>query len=142
MGINRRITALVLGIVLTGSVACHFSVSTANLSSLKLGKDKGVTEETTSFATGDTIYAIATVSNAPGKVSLKGGVSVEDVPGQDVGPIPSLQLAKDLDGSGSMTFTFSPPADGWPKGKYKFDVVMLNENGEQKDQKTVSFTVA
>ena len=40
-----------------------------------------------------------------------------------------------------MTFTFSSPADGWPKGKFKVEPMMLNENGEQKDQKSASFTV-
>jgi hypothetical protein len=130
-----------LGLVLIANVACNFSVSTANMSSLKLGKDKTVTQETSSFGTADTIYAVATISNAPGKVKVKGRLAVEDVPGQQTGPIPGLETTLDLAGSGTATFTFSPPADGWPKGKYNVEAVMLNENGEQKDQKTVSFTV-
>jgi hypothetical protein len=48
----------------------------------------------------------------------------------------------DLPGSGTATFTFTPPPAGWPKGKYKLEVVMLNENGEQKDQKTAEFSVS
>ena len=66
---------------------------------------------------------------------------VEDVPGQQSGPITGLESSVDLPGSGTATFTFSPPSSGWPKGKYKMEVVMLNEKGEQKDQKTASFTV-
>lgn len=137
----RRNLTLALGILLSANVACNFSVSTANLSSLKLGKDKAITQETNSFGQGDTIHAVAVVSNAPGKVQVKGRLAVEDVPGQQNGPIPGLETTLDLAGSGTATFTFTPPPDGWPKGKYKVDALMLNENGEQKDQKSASFTV-
>jgi hypothetical protein len=117
-------------------------MTTANISSLKLGTDKGVSKETTSFSTGDTIYGLAEVSNAPSKVKVKGSFIVDEVEGEKSGPVPSLDTTVDLPGSGTATFTYSPPPAGWPKGKYKLEVVMLNENGEQKDQKTISFTVS
>jgi len=47
----------------------------------------------------------------------------------------------ELPGSGTATFTFTPPASGFPAGKYKIEVAMLNEDGEQKDQKSATFTV-
>lgn len=130
-----------VGLALIASAACSFSLSTANMSSLKLGKDKTITHETSSFAPTDTVYGVAEISNAPGNVKVKGQLAIEDVPGQQTGPIPSLATTVDLPGSGTATFTFSPPPDGWPKGKYKLEAVMLNENGEQKDQKTASFIV-
>lgn len=141
MRTTRWSLTLGVGFVLIANVACNFSVSTANMSSLKLGKDKTVTQETSSFGSADTIYAIAVISNAPGKVKVKGQLAVEDVPGQKSGPIPELETTVDLPGSGTATFTFSPPPAGWPKGKYKLEALMLNENGEQKDQKTAGFTV-
>jgi len=128
--------------VLIGAVACSLSVTTANISSLKLGKDKSVSQETSNFSTGDTIYGVAEISNAPGKLKVKGRLVVDDVEGQQSGPIPGLETTVDLAGSGTATFTFSPPTDGWPKGKYKMEVLMLNEDGAQKDQKTASFTVS
>ena len=131
-----------LGLLLVSAVACSFSVSTANLSSLKLGTDKTVTRETTTFSASDTIYGVAEVSNAPSKVKVKGRFIVEDVEGEKSGPIPSLETTVDLPGSGTATFTFTPPPAGWPKGKYKLEVVMLNENGDQKDQKTAEFSVS
>jgi hypothetical protein len=142
MKINRWILALGVSLLLAVSFACHFSVSTANLSSLKLSKDKTASQETNTFAEGDTVYAVAVVSNAPGKVKVKGRLSIEDVPGENSGPITGLEKILDLPGSGSATYTFSPPPDGWPKGKYKMEVFMLNEDGEQKDQKAASFTVS
>ena len=138
----QRCLSVAIGLVLISAAACSFSVSTANLSSLKLGTDKSVTKETNTFSTTDTIYGVAEVSNAPSKVKVKGTFIVEDVEGEKSGPVPSLDTTVDLPGSGTATFTFTPPASGWPKGKYKLDVVMLNENGEQKGQKSASFTVS
>jgi hypothetical protein len=141
MRTTRWNLTLGLVLVLIANVACNFSLSTANMSSLKLGKDKTVTQETSSFGSSDTIYAVAVISNAPEKVKVKGRLAVEDVPGHQSGPIPGLETTVDLPASGTATFTFSPPSDGWPKGRYKLEALMLNENGEQKDQKSAIFTV-
>ncbi len=142
MRITRWGLTLALAALVCGALACNFSVSTANLSSLKLGKDKEVNTETSSFAPSDTIYAVATVSNAPGAVKVKGRLVIEDVAGETPGPIPGLEKTLDLPGSGTATYTFTPPPTGFPAGKYKVEVLMLNENGEQKDQKSAGFTVS
>ena len=131
-----------LGFVLACAYACSFSATTANISSLKLGKDRTVSPETSSFDTSDTIYGVAVISNAPGKIKVKGRLAVDDVAGQQSGPITGLEKTLELAGSGTATFTFSPPTAGWPKGKYKLEVLMLNENGEQKDEKAASFSVS
>ena len=124
------------------TAACHVSFTTANISSLKMGKDKSVTQESSNFTANDTIYAVATISNNPGSVKVKGRLVVEDIPGQKTGPIPGLETTVDLPSSGQASFYFSPPPAGWPKGKYKMEVFMLNEDGEQKDQKSATFTVS
>jgi hypothetical protein len=139
---NRLNFSLGLGLLLVTALACNYSATTANISSLKLGKDKDVKQDTTSFAATDTVYAVAEVSNVPDKVKVKGRLIVEDVEGEDKGPIPGLEKTLELPGSGTASFTFSPPESGWPKGKYKFEVLMMNEAGEQKDQKSVSFTTS
>ena len=129
-------SALLLVVVL----AC--SMSTANLSSLKVGKDKAVTSETSTFGPNDTIYAIGTVSNAPGKVKVKGQIAFDDVAGQQPGLVPGAETTVELPGSGTAIYTFTPPPNGWPKGKYKVEVTMMDDSGTQKDQKTASFTVS
>ncbi|HZE71759.1 MAG TPA: hypothetical protein VE135_19800 [Pyrinomonadaceae bacterium] len=131
-----------LGIMLLVALACKFSATTANISSLKLGKNKTVSSETSNFGPSDTVYAVAEISNASEKLKVKGRLAIEDVPGQKTGPIPGLEDEVDLPGSGTATFSFTPPASGWPKGKYKVDVIMLNEAGEQKDEKSATFTVS
>ena len=131
-------SALLVGIAL----GCNFSATTANISSLKLGKDKAVSSETSSFAPGDTIYAVGTVSNSPGKVKVKGVVAFDDVSGQTAGPVPGAEATVDLPGSGTATFTFTPTTVGWPAGKYKLEITMTDDNGKQVDQKTATFTVS
>lgn len=133
--------AVSLGVLVFAALACNFSASTANISDLKLGKDQAATQQTSSFAATDTIYAVATISNAPGAVKVKGRLAIEDVEGEDKGPIPGLEKTLDLPGSGTATYTFTPPAGGFPKGKYKIEVFMLNEAGEQKDEKSASFNI-
>jgi hypothetical protein len=133
--------AVSLGVLVFAALACNFSASTANISDLKLGKDQAASQQTSSFAATDTIYAVATISNAPGAVKVRGLLAIEDVEGENSGPIPGLEKTLDLPGSGTATYTFTPPSGGFPKGKYKVEVFMLNEAGEQKDQKSASFTV-
>lgn len=142
MQTNIRNAAFALGLLLAVGLACNFSASTANISGLKLGKDKDATAETSSFASGDTVYAVATISNVPDKVKVKGRLVVDDVAGQQSGPVPGLENTLELAGDGTATFTFTPPESGWPKGKYKVEVLMMNEAGEQKDQKSANFSVS
>jgi hypothetical protein len=128
-----------LGGLLAVALACN--MTTANISSVKIGKDKAATQETTSFDPNGTVYVVATISNSPGKIKVKGRMDFDDVEGQKPGPIPGLEKTLDLDGSGTATYSFTPPPEGWPKGKYKVEVIMTTDSGEQKDQKTVSFSV-
>jgi len=138
---NTNKVAPAAALALLGALAFACNYSTANLSSLKLGKDRAVTTETSTFASTDAVYAVATISNAPGKVKVKGQLVVEDVPGQKTGPVPGLEKTLDLEGSGTATFSFTPPPDGWPPGKYKVETVLMDEKGEQKDQKSATYTV-
>lgn len=140
MRTNRVNLALSLGLLIVAGLACNYSATTANISDLKLSKDKDGSQATTTFAASDTVYAVATVSNAPGKVKVKGLLAIENVEGEQAGPIPGLEKTLDLDGSGTATFTFSPPTSGWPKGKYKVEVTMMDDGGQQKDQKSASFS--
>ncbi|HXT64064.1 MAG TPA: hypothetical protein VN696_13580 [Pyrinomonadaceae bacterium] len=139
---KRNHLASVSGLVLFVAVLFACNYSSAHLGSLKVGKDRAVSQESNSFAPSDAVYAVATVSNAPGKVKVKGQLVIEDVPGQKPGPVPNLEKTLDLDGSGNATFSFTPPPSGWPTGKYKIEVTMTNDKGEQKDQKTASFSVS
>lgn len=134
--------AISLGLLVFVAVACNFSASTANISELKIYKDKAGTQQTSTFAPSDTVYAVATIANVPSPVKAKGRLVIEDVEGYSSGtPVPGAETTVDVPGSAPVTYTFTPPSAGFPKGKYKVEVVMINEAGEQKDQKSESFTV-
>ena len=133
----RSMLVISLGVFVVLALACKFSASTANISGLKIGKDKSVTTEISSFAPNDTVYAVVTISNSMTKVKVKGRLVPEDAPGEK-GPESTVELPS----SGTATFTFTPPASGFPAGKYKIEVIMMNEEGEQKDTKSATFTVS
>lgn len=143
MSVKRLNMACALGLLLMSVLACKFSFTTANISNLKLGKDKDASTPASSFAPRDTIYVVADVSNAPSKMKLKARLLVDSVEGFSAGSLfPGAETTIDLPGSATGTFTFTPPGAGWPNGSYKVEVNMLNEDGEQKDQKTANFSVS
>jgi hypothetical protein len=120
-------------------IACN--MSTANMSSFKVGKDKEVKTEASSFKSGDTIYGVATISNAPGKVSVKFQLTADDVKGMTKGEmIKGSDVNIDLPGSGTATYSLPIP-DGVPSGKYILTADMHNDANEKKDSKTVTITI-
>lgn len=137
MRIIKRSLVPVLGALFLAS-ACNFS--TAHINSVKLAKDKAMTQESATFAPTDTIYAVADIGNA-GKTKDKGQLVIVDVAGQQAGPIPGLEATVDVDSGQNANFNFSPPTAGWPAGKYKLEVTMTDENGTTKGTKSADFTV-
>lgn len=83
MQVKNSYLIFCLSFILLTLPACSVSMTTANISSLKLGKDKSVSQETATFETGDGIYAAAVVSNVPSAVKVKARLLVDDVPGQE-----------------------------------------------------------
>jgi hypothetical protein len=135
MRTTRLNGALSLGLLVAVVLAC--SASTANLSSLKLSKDKSGSPEASTFGARDTVYVVGTVSNAPGKVKVKGRLVADGAEG-----LLPLDTTIDLAGSGTAIFTFTPPPEGWPNGKYKVEVILTDEDGKERDTKTASFSVS
>lgn len=137
---NKLQFALSIAALLVAGLACN--MSTANMSSLKVGKDEGVKQESSSFKIGETIHAIATISNAPGKTTVKFNLAADEVEGMTKGElVPGANV--DLvvpDGGGTATYEITPPS-GAPVGKYTLTADMHDESGEKKDGKTVSITI-
>jgi hypothetical protein len=141
MGTRRLSFILVLGLILSAASACSFT--TANISGMKLSKDREGTAETNTFAPRDNIYARASVSNVPSKVSLKFRLITEKVQGQpENAPVTQFDTTVEMPSDGVGIYSLSPPTAGWPAGKYRIDVTMHIESGEQKDQETATFTVS
>lgn len=138
----RNLTFLVIVTLAAGLAGCSFSVTTAHLDSLSIAKDKAGKVPSNTFGPHDQIHARATVANVPSKVTLKWQLITEQVDGQPHdAPVSALDMTVDLPSDGSSSYDLSPPEDGWPVGKYRIEVRMLVESGEQKDQKIAPFTV-
>lgn len=139
IGLSSRAVGLTVMLVAMG--AC--SSGPPSVSDLKVGKDKEVTQAATTFDAHDTLYAVATIANPPANGKVVGHLSVVDVPGQQAGPIPGLEMTLNLAGGlNTANFNFVAPTAGWPNGKYKIDVVLLDASGAEKGQKSAEVTTS
>ena len=132
-----------LAVILIAALACNKSFTTANISSVKISKDKSATSETSTFAPSDTVYVVAQISNTSDTHKVTSRILYDDVKGQDAGKlVPGGDTTIDVPGAATATFTLSPPGPGWAGGKYKVEVTMKDDEGKQIDQKTVSLSVS
>ncbi|HEX7154219.1 MAG TPA: hypothetical protein VF618_22215 [Thermoanaerobaculia bacterium] len=128
-------------VLLVAAGAC--SSGPPAISEVKMGKDKDVTQAATTFDARDTLFAVANIDNPPANGKVVGRLSVVEVEGQQAGPIPGLETALDLGSNlNTANFNFTAPTAGWPNGKYRFDVVLLDEAGAEKGQKSAEFTTS
>jgi hypothetical protein len=131
---------LALGLLVGAVLACN--ATTANISSLKLSTDEEGKNEAKSFKPGDKVYAIAQISNNPGKVQTKFRILYDNVEGENSGAlVEGAEKTLDVDGSRPAIFWITLPNRGFSNGRYKLEVSMLTESGEQKDQETATFDV-
>lgn len=134
-------TAITLCMLLALVLAC--SATTANISSLKVSTDEEGKNEARNFKPGDRVYAVAQISNNVGKVTARFRLLFDDVDGQTAGTmVPGAEKTLDVEGSRPAIFWITLPSEGFDNGRYKFEVSMLTESGEQKDQKTETFEVS
>ena len=130
-----------MGMVLAVVLAC--SATTANISSLKITTDEEGKTEAKTFKPGDKVYAIANIANNGGKVQAKFRVLYDNVAGEKAGElVQGAEKTLDIEGSRPAVFWITLPPAGFGNGRYKVEVSMLTESGEQKDQKTATFDIA
>lgn len=136
---NKYLAVSVLALMSFAFQACSFS--TANLSSLKVSKEKEAAAEASSFNAGETLYAKANVSNNPGKVKVKLYMVAEDAKGLTKGTtVPGSEVSLDVDGDGAANYNL-PIEAGLPSGSYKLNADMINESGEKKDSKSAEVRI-
>lgn len=131
---NLKTFSIALGLIVFVALGCN--MSTANMSSLKVGKDAAASSESTSFKPGETIYAVAMISNNPGKVKVN--FQMTDSTGK---ALPGSEVSLDIDGDRTANYSLPLP-ESFDAGSYKLTADMINDAGEKKDSKTVSVTVA
>ncbi len=132
---------LIVGFVL----ACNWS--TANVKDIKMSKDQDGKDSMSKVAPGETIYAVSSVANNPGKVKIKWRVLYDDVKGKKSGDVATILdgadgKSMDIDGDRSVYLSLKFPSSGAPNGRYKVELTLHNEKDELKDTKTATFDVA
>jgi hypothetical protein len=134
---KKHISAvLALGLLVIVAAACSGSFSTANISELKFGKTDDANPATTTFKTGEDIYAVATVSNASGKYKLNWRITYEKVAGKAAGEEIGTKSI-DFDGSKVLWQQFSSPLPG----EYKAEATLTDESGKKLDSKSGTVTI-
>ena len=121
---------------------CSFSFTTAHITTFVVSSDKEGTHAASSFAPSDPIFAKVAIGNAPGKITLKWGMTAEKVEGlAEHSPLPQLDKTYELPGEGTSTYSLTPPHTGWPAGTYSVHVSMLDDSGAEKDKRSATITV-
>jgi hypothetical protein len=127
---NKINSVIALCTLIFIAMACNASFTTANISSFNFGKNDKADPPTTNFNVGETVYAVANVSNTSGKHKLKFKITPSD---KNIKP-----FEKDFDFTGpanaNIYFVAVAP------GEYKVDVVLLDESGKEIDKKSGSIT--
>ena len=141
MTTNKWNFILAFALIVAVILAC--SATTAHIGSLKVSTDEEGKNEKNSFKPGDKIYSIAQIANNPGKVKAQFRVSFDSVEGQKAGTlVEGAEKTLEVDGSRPAIFWITLPARGFHNGRYKVEVNMLTESGEQKDQKAATFDIS
>jgi hypothetical protein len=118
--------------------ACMFGPSVRDV---KLGKDSEVTQRVKAFNTADTLYAVATIKGAPENAKVRAQLVAVDVVRVKPGLIRGLDMTIDLlPGMKRASFNFMAPPTGWPDGKYRLEVLLLDGAGKEKARGGAEFT--
>lgn len=134
---KNSISIVAVAMVLLVGLACSGNFTTANISELKFGTNNKAEPASTAFNTGESIYALAVVSNAPDKkYLLKWRITYDDVKGKGKGEEVGANTV-DFEGSKQLWQSFSTPLPG----VYKVEATLSDEDGKQIDTKSGTLTV-
>lgn len=117
--------AITISLLLAVGLACEFT--TANLSDVNFATDEKNTEKITSAEQGEKIYAHSSVNNAGGEHTVRWKVTNSD--GEEI-KLPENEMKTEGSRSVFLTLTLNPRV--FSPGKYKFQVTLLNKDGEKE----------
>jgi hypothetical protein len=122
---SRRIQIFIaMFFLMSVTLACGFSVSTANIKDAYMARDEAGTDRTTVFTSEDTFYCIVDLANAPDDTTVKAVWYAVDA--QDVDP--NFKIDEYSLTSGDNVIPFSLSNDMlWPSGTYKVELYLNDE---------------
>ena len=113
----------------------------AHISDVTLGTDKKMTEETDEFESDETIFAAVDIEDNDKTLRVKARLRIVDVPGQNPGLIKGIEAIVTIKGEATADFSFTNPTNGWPKGKYQFEALLIDGSGATIDTEEHVFMV-
>lgn len=135
-GSGQRLKTWLIGVALATmllvTLACNFSVSTANISDAYTARNDGA-ERTTIFKPNEVFYAIVDLANAPDDTTTKATWYAVNAQGLEANY--KLDETALTQGSGQLTFSLTGN-QAWPAGTYKVEIY-LND----KLERTLEFQV-
>ena len=128
MNKNKWLIMVAIVVLVSVTLACAASVSTAKISSAKMSADSEGTQATTVFSPDQTFYCIVELANAPEDTKLKAVWTAAEVDGEQ----PNLLIDQaEVTAGDQNVVTFDLTNSGlWPVGKYKVDLY-LNDKLDQ-----------
>ncbi|HEX8491924.1 MAG TPA: hypothetical protein VF658_03710 [Pyrinomonadaceae bacterium] len=138
MRLRKTALFLILGCLLGALSACSRE---AKVNSLKIGKDEKVTKTEDTFQPGETLYAVADITNAPSQGKARFRIVYEDVAGQKNGSmVPGAEKTLDVEGDNTASFYAKLPSD-FPGGRYGLQVRLADKEDNPVGGQSTSFTV-
>ncbi|HYO92520.1 MAG TPA: hypothetical protein VEQ40_12825, partial [Pyrinomonadaceae bacterium] len=139
MRLRKIIPFLFLGCLLSTLSACNRE---AKIGSLKIGKDEKVSKTEDTFQPGETLYAVADITNASGGSKARFRIVYEDVAGQKSGEmVPGAEKTLDVEGDNTASFYAKLPSD-FPGGRYGLQVRLADKEDNPVGGQSASFTVS
>ena len=132
---NTAIAVVAIGLLVILGAACSGSFTTANISELKFGKNDKAEPVATTFAVGEKIYAVGTVSNTSSKHKMTFKVTYDNVAGKSKGD-EALKDSLDFEGARPIWFAFNVPLPG----EYKVEMSLADDTGKVIDTKSGTIT--
>lgn len=133
---SLRWTAFIMGMLVLSAMACSFNFSTAKINNARLATDEDGNNKQTTFAIGDTIYAVMDLDNAPSDTKVEATWYMVEVEGVEPNTKINDEPVAVETGSGSVWFSLDTNTVGLTTGKYKVEIAL---NGEK--EKTLDFTI-
>jgi hypothetical protein len=139
MPLRKIIPSLMLGCLLVAVSAC----STApKINSMKLGKDEKVSKQEDTFQAGETVYAVAEITNAGSQSKARFRLVYEDVAGQKSGEmVTGAEKILDVEGDKTVTFFANLPS-GFQNGRYALQLRLADKDDNPVAGQSATFTVS
>lgn len=138
---NKSSILISLAVLILVIIGCD--TGPASITSLKTAKDKDGKEASAVFKADDKIFARADISNNLENTKIRSNMTAaEDLEGLKKGEIfPGTDSTEDFKSESDIQWLEYSHPDGFPVGKYKINMELMDKEGKKLDSKSVEITI-